>query len=117
MYNPTVAINGVEYPLDTTLRVAYHVQGMNNHKPYSKVFEELGDMTLEKQIEILYVAFRIANPEVAKTFTQLMFFNYYIENFNLKEVMAQLKGVIKGVLGEDSDEDGDEAAKTNNPGN
>ena len=111
---PTVQINGTEYTLDTTLRVAYQVQGMNNHRPYSKVFEELGDMTLEKQIEILYVAFRVANPEIAKTFTQMMFFDYYLEHFNLKEVMAQLKAVIKGVLGED---DEDESEETTTQGN
>ncbi len=101
---PTVQINGVDYPLDTTLRVAYKVQGMNNHQPYSKVFEELGDMLLEKQIEILYVAFQIANPEFAREFTQSMFFNYYLEHFNLKEVMAQLKSVVQGVLGESDEE-------------
>lgn len=105
---PTVQINGTEYTLDTTLRVAYQVQGMNNHRPYSKVFEELGDMTLEKQIEILYVAFKVANPEIAQTFTQMMFFNYYLEHFNLKEVMAQLKAVIKGVLGEDDEDEPEE---------
>lgn len=104
MTSPAVQINGVEYALDTTLRVAYKVQGMNNHKPYSKVFEELGDMLLEKQIEILYVAFQIANPEFAREFTQSMFFNYYLEHFNLKEVMAQLKSVVQGVLGESDEE-------------
>lgn len=104
MTSPAVQINGVEYALDTTLRVAYKVQGMNNHKPYSKVFEELGDMLLEKQIEILYVAFQIANPEFAREFTQNMFFNYYLEHFNLKEVMAQLKSVVQGVLGESDEE-------------
>ena len=101
---PTVQINGVDYTLDTTLRVAYKVQGMNNHKPYSKVFEELGDMLLEKQIEILYAAFQIANPEFAREFTQNMFFNYYLEHFTLKEVMAQLKAVVQGVLGESDEE-------------
>lgn len=97
---PTVLINGIEYPFDTSLRVAYKVQGMNDHKPYSKVFEELGDMLLEKQIEILYAAFSIANPEAAKEITQIKFLNYYLEHFNLKEVMNQLNFVVRGVLGE-----------------
>ena len=105
MANPTVNIDGIDYALDTTLRVAYKVQGMNDHKPYSKVFEELGDMLLEKQIEILYIAFQVANPEAARTYSQIQFLNYYLEHFNLKEVMAQLKAVIQGVLGE-SDEAG-----------
>lgn len=113
---PVVNINGMEYPLDTTLRVAYRVQGMNNHRPYSKVFEELGDMLLEKQIEILYIAFSIANPEAAKTITQISFLNYYLEHFTLKEVMSQLQSVIKGVLGED-EESNTETDKQDSKGN
>ena len=105
MNRPTTTINGVEYELDTTLRVAYQAQGANNHKPYSEVFQNIGDMMLEKQIEILYLAFKVANPEVSKEFTQMMFLNYYLEHYNLKEVMNQLQGVIKGVLGSDDEEE------------
>lgn len=113
MLNPTVTINDVEYPLDTTLRVAYKVQGMNDRKPYSKVFSELGDMTLEKQIEILYIAFQIANPETAKTIPQIQFLNYYLEHYTLKDVMQQLQSVIKGVLGEDEEESTSEVTQGN----
>lgn len=105
MKMPVTTINGVEYNLDTTLRVAYQAQGANNHKPYSEVFQNIGDMMLEKQIEILYLAFKVANPEMAQTFTQQMFLNYYLEHYNLKEVMNQLQGVIKGVLGSDDEEE------------
>ena len=100
---PVVNINGIEYPLDTTLRVAYRIQGANDHKPYSKVFSEIGDMLLEKQIEILYLAFQIANPEAAKTFNQQQFLAYYLEHFTLKEVMAQLEGVVKAILGDEEE--------------
>lgn len=101
MDTPIIKINDVEYPLDTTLRVAYKVQGMNDRKPYSKVFSELGDMLLEKQIEILYIAFQIANPDAAKQYNQAQFLDYYLGHYTLKEVMNQLQAVIKGVLGED----------------
>lgn len=107
MNTPNVVIDGVTYDLDTTLRVAYKVQGANSHKAYSKVFEELGDMVLEKQIEILYIAFQIANPEVAKNFSQLQFFNYYLDHFTLKDIMNQLQGVVKGVLGEEDETEGE----------
>ena len=40
----TTTINGVDYELATTLRVAYKVQGQHNHAPYSKVFSEISDM-------------------------------------------------------------------------
>ena len=111
---PYIKINDTEYPLDTTLRVAYKVQGMNDHRPYSKVFAELGDMLLEKQIEILYVAFQIANPEAARSITQSQFLDYYLGHYTLKEVMNQLQEVIKGVLGEDAFE---ETEASTNQGN
>lgn len=98
-----VTINGVEYPLATTLRVAYKVQGQHNHKAYSKIFSEIGDMTLEDQIGILFVSFQVANPEVQMTRTQ--FLDYYLDNFNLKVVMDQVKEVIQGIMGIDDDAD------------
>ena len=97
----TTQINGMEYELSTKLVVAYKVQGCNNHKPYTEVFQNLGDMPLEKQIEILYVAFQVANPEVAKSMPFMSFLSYYLENYKLKQVMDQLQGVVKGVLGEE----------------
>ena len=92
-----VTINGADYSLATTLRVAYKVQGRHNHKPYSKVFSEIGDMTLEDQIGILYAAFQVANPEVAMK--QDQFLNHYLDNYNLKVLMDQVKEVVQGIMG------------------
>lgn len=97
-----VTINGVDYPLATSLRVAYKVQGQHNHKAYSKVFAEIGDMALEDQINILYAAFQVANPEAKMT--QREFLDYYLDHFNLKVVMDQVKEVIQGIMGMDDDE-------------
>lgn len=97
----TTIINGQEYELSTKLLVAYQIQGCHNHKPYLEIFQAVAKMPLERQIEILFVAFRIANPEVATTFNQQAFLNYYLENFNLKQMMNQLQAVIKGITGED----------------
>lgn len=94
-------INGTEFELSTRLRVAYKVQGCHNHKPYSEVFQDIGKMTLEQQLEILFVAFQDANPEVSLTFNKKAFQEYYLENFKLKQVMNQLQGVIKGIMGDD----------------
>lgn len=93
----TVEIRGVQYELATTLRVAYKVQGQHNHKAYSKVFAEMGDMTLEDQIGILFAAFQIANPEVKMS--QADFLNYYLDTFKMKEVLDQLKQVIQEIMG------------------
>ena len=102
----TVEIRGVRYELATTLRVAYKVQGQHNHKAYSKVFSEIGDMPLEEQIGILFVAFQIANPEVKMT--QQEFLNYYLDNFKMKEVLDQLKNVIQEIMGVDEDDQSEE---------
>ena len=93
----TTVIDGVEYPLATTLRVAYQVQGQHNHKPYSKVFADIGDMTIEDQIGILFCAFQVGNPNVQML--KQTFINYYLDNMNLKQIMDQLKAVIQEITG------------------
>ena len=104
----TTIINNAEYELSTSLRVAYEIQGCHNHKPYAEVFKNIGEMSLEQQIEVLFVAFKIANPEIALTFNKKAFQNYYLDNYKLKQVMDQLQGVIKGIMGEDFDEESDQ---------
>ena len=102
----TTTINGTEYSLSTTLRVAYKVQGQHNHKPYTEVFQGLGDMTLEQQINILYASFQCANPEAAKEITSQKFLDYYLDNYNLKIVMDQLQAVVKGIMGTEDEDTG-----------
>lgn len=93
----TTNINGTEYVLATSLRVAYRVQGQHNRKPYSKVFSDIGDMTIEDQIGILFCAFQVANPSVVMT--KQAFIDYYLDNMNLKVIMGQLKSVIQEITG------------------
>lgn len=93
----TTTINGVDYELATTLRVAYKVQGQHNHKPYSKVFSDIGDMCIEDQIGILFCAFQVSNPN--SIFTKQFFIDYYLDNMNLKQIMDQLKAVIQEITG------------------
>lgn len=101
MPNLTVIINGVEYPLATTLRVAYKIQGQHNHTPYSEVFRKMGEMHVEDQIGIMYASFECANPSEAFKIKRKDFENFYLDNYNLKDLMEQLQGVIKGIMGED----------------
>ena len=93
----TTIIDGVEYPLATTLRVAYQVQGQHNHKAYSKVFADIGDMTIEDQIGILFCAFQVGNPDVPML--KQAFINYYLDHMNLNQIMDQLKAVIQEITG------------------
>lgn len=108
----STVINGNEYPLSTTLRVAYKVQGQHNHKPYTEVFKGLGDMPLEQQIDILYAAFQCANPDEAKFITQQKFLDYYLDNYTLTTVMQQLEGVVKGIMGTDEPTEAESANPT-----
>ena len=118
MSNLSVTINDKEYPLATTLRVAYKIQGQHNHKPYSEVFKKMGEMTVEEQIGIMYASFECANPAEVKFITRKNFEEYYLDNFNLKDLMNQLQGVVKGIMGEDFFEEGEEniSGATNSEG-
>lgn len=93
----TTNINGVEYALATTLRVAYTVQGQHNHKPYNKVFSEISEMCIEDQIGILFCAFQVANPD--GSMSKQTFTDYYLDNMTLKQTMFQLKQVIQSITG------------------
>ena len=104
-------INGTEYPLATTLRVAYKIQGQHNHKPYTEVFKQMGDMHVEDQIGIMYASFECANPQEAIMIKRKDFENYYLDNYNLKDLMDQLQGVIKGIMGEDFFEEEEETSE------
>jgi hypothetical protein len=96
-----VKINGVEYPLATTLRVAYKIQGQHNHKPYTEVFRAIGEMHLEDQIGILYASFECANPSEVFKIKRQDFLDAYLDTYNLKIMMDQIQEVIKGIMGED----------------
>lgn len=92
-------INGTEYPLAATLRVAYEVQGQNNHTAYSTVFSDINKAPLEKQIEVLYIAYKCANKNNPELLSKQAFLDYYLDNYTTKEVMAQLSAVTLGILG------------------
>lgn len=113
----TTNIHGTEYSLNSTLRVAFEIQGLNDHKPYLEIFQGIDKMLIEKQIEILYVSFKLANPEVAKTMPFPMFLSYYLENFTLKQVMDQLSQVVKAIMGEDETADSNAEPVKGNSGN
>ena len=88
---------GRDVDLATTLRVAYQVQGQHNHKPYTEVFKDIGDMTVEDQLGIIYCSFKCANPDTIVTREQ--FQNYLLDNMNLKDMLDVLQDIIKGIMG------------------
>ena len=104
----TINLNGNEYPMACNLRVAYTLQNHHNHESYSSILSRVGDMPLEQQIDILYIAFQVANPETAKTFTREMFRTYILDHdeFNAYVRLEMIKRIVSGILGKElSNED------------
>ena len=97
----TINLNGNEYPLACNLRVAYVLQNQHNHESYSSILARVGEMPLEQQIDVLYAAFQIANPDTAKTFTREMFRTYILDHdeFNASVILKMIKAIISGILG------------------
>ena len=113
----TINLNGNEYPLACNLRVAYVLQNQHNHESYSSILSRVGEMPLEQQIDVLYAAFQIANPETAKTFTREMFRTYVLDHdeFNASVILNMIKDIISGILGKKlPDEAPDETASDKN---
>lgn len=99
---------GTDFPLATTLRVAYNVQGQHNHKPYTEVFKDIGDMTVEDQLGIIYCSFKCANPDTIVTRAQLQ--DYLLDNMNLKDMLDVLQGIIQGIMGSSGETSEQEAS-------
>lgn len=104
----TINLNGNEYTMACNLRVAYVLQNQHNHESYSSILSRVGEMPLEQQIDILYIAFQVANPETAKTFTREMFRTYILDHdeFNAYVILDMIKRIVSGILGKElSNED------------
>lgn len=99
-----IAINGKEYTLSDKLRVAYKLQEVNNHRPYTEVFKGLGEMPLEKQIEFIWIAFNLANPDAeslvteGKKMTQKEFQDYCMDNLGLSIIMDLIQQIMDGIM-------------------
>ena len=61
-------------------------------------------MTLEDQVGILYEAFWCANPTARTRYTRQQFLEEYLDRYNVKQMMLQLKTVIQGIMGIRDDE-------------
>ena len=90
------------FELSTSLRVAYNLQEMNNHKSYLAIFQDIDKMPLENQIAILYTAYVTANeaPVDKKSFTDTV-----LDNNTLMDVMDYIKQVISGITGKEIKDD------------
>lgn len=93
-----------EYALSNKLRVAYRVQGQHDHKPYTEVFSGVGDMPIEDQIGIIYESFWCANPEARDKISRQQFLEEYLDKYDVKTLMEQLREIIQGIMGVKDDD-------------
>lgn len=100
----SINLFGQEYALSNKLRVAYRVQGQHDHKPYTEVFSGVGDMPIEDQIGIIYESFWCANPEARDKISRQQFLEEYLDRYDVKALMEQLKEIIQGIMGVKDDD-------------
>lgn len=110
----SINLFGQEYALSNKLRVAYRVQGQHDHKPYTEVFSGVGDMPIEDQIGVIYESFWCANPEVRDKISRQQFLEEYLDKYDVKSLMEQLREIIQGIMGV-KDDDLAAAASEANP--
>ena len=95
----SINLFGQEYALSYNFRVAYRVQGQHDHKPYTEVFSGVGDMPIEDQIGIIYESFWCANPEARDKISRQQFLEEYLDKYDVKALMKQLREIIQGIMG------------------
>lgn len=117
MRDLVIEIEGKQYDLSTTLRVAYDVQKQHNHKSYVEILSNVDTMLLEEQIGIIYAAFKVANPFDAKTITRDKFLETFLDNYTLKDLTEYMKVIVSGILGTSDEDDEDDADTDGNSGN
>lgn len=100
----SINLFGQEYALSNKLRVAYRVQGQHDHKPYTEVFSGVGDMPIEDQIGIIYESFWCANPEARDKISRQKFLEEYLDKYDVKTLMEQLREIIQGIMGVKDDD-------------
>ena len=100
----SINLLGQEYALSNKLRVAYRVQGQHDHKPYTEVFSGVGDMPIEDQIGIIYESFWCANPEARDKISRQQFLEEYLDKYDVKTLMEQLREIIQGIMGVKDDD-------------
>lgn len=89
-----IVINGQEYSMKTSLRVAYQMQAEFGHKPYMQILQEVDKMKLEQQIKLLYISFNLANPNTM-TFNQ--FLDYFLDEGAFVQVTKKMAELIEAI--------------------
>ena len=90
-------LGGEVLELDTSLRVAYKVQGQHNKKAYGEVFANVPRLPLEEQIGILYTAYSVTHdgkPPLGKQ----EFFDAVLKEYGVVKMTKLLSDLVEGIM-------------------
>lgn len=93
----TIEIDGKEVVLSTKLRSAYYMQSLFNHKPYMDIFKDVGTMSIQEQIKVLYAAYHCGGED--QKLTAKEFEDKLLDTFELSDLLSALSTFAEAMMG------------------
>lgn len=94
----TIRVKDQEVKLASTLRVAFNVQSKFGHKPYMEIFAGINDLGVDKQITILYEAYKVANRDEETKLSEVEFLNEILDNMGAVELTLLLTELVNSIM-------------------
>ena len=98
MNEVTIKVKDQEVKLASTLRVAFNVQSKFGHKPYMEIFAGINDLGVDKQITILYEAYKVANRDEETKLSEVEFLNEILDNIGAVELTLLLSELVNSIM-------------------
>jgi len=98
MNNVVIKLGGTEYPMCTTLRAAYAIQGKFGHKPYTQIFKDFNTMDLESQIKMLYAAYELANKDSGSLMSLSKFQEAILDEYGLLDLFDVVNDLMECIM-------------------
>ena len=98
MNEVTIRVKDQEVKLASTLRVAFNVQSKFGHKPYMEIFAGINDLGVDKQITILYEAYKVANRDEETKLSEVEFLNEILDNIGAVELTLLLTELVNSIM-------------------
>lgn len=98
MNEVTIRVKDQEVKLASTLRVAFNVQSKFGHKPYMEIFAGINDLGVDKQITILYEAYKVANRDEETKLSEVEFLNEVLDNIGAVELTLLLSELVNSIM-------------------
>ncbi len=98
MNEVTIRVKDQEVKLASTLRVAFNVQSKFGHKPYMEIFAGINDLGVDKQITILYEAYKVANRDEDTKLSEVEFLNEVLDNIGAVELTLLLSELVNSIM-------------------